>query len=232
MKLMVKKLRIRGLAVTSPYKITVMKHLDIVEPLAKRIGAVNTVIFNGRRLLGLNTDATAGFSALDEALSGLDVSVGDVTVAVVGSGGAARALAHAVCWAGSNIIIASRSKTRGERLARSVGARHVPLGRLSRQRYDVLINCTPLGMMGTEKESTSLPDAAIKGMLVYDVVYRPEATTLLRKARKRGIATLGGLEMLIRQAAEQFTLFTGRDAPRDAMRTAARLELAGSRKVR
>lgn len=218
---MVGKLRIRGLAVTSPYKTMVMKHLDLVEPLARKVGAVNTVLYDGRRLIGLNTDATAGFSALDEALSTQKLRVKDLTVAIAGSGGAARALAHAVTWAGSRVIIASRS-TRGERLARSIGALHVKLRHLSSRRYDVLINCTPLGMMGTGYESASLPEAAIKGSLVYDLVYRPETTALLRKARKKGIATLGGLEMLVRQAAEQFSLFTGRDAPLDAMRAAAR----------
>jgi shikimate 5-dehydrogenase len=91
------------------------------------------------------------------------------------------------------------------------------LSKLSRERYDVLINCTPA--------NATLPDAAIKGRLVYDVIYRPQATALLKRAQERGIPTLGGLEMLVRQAADQYVMFTGRDAPLDAMRDAARMEL-------
>ncbi len=222
---MARRLRLRGLAVTTPYKVSIMKHLDMIEPLARSIGAVNTVVCDGRRLLGFNTDASAGVSTLAEALASLDLSPSEVTAAVAGSGGAARALAHAARALGCEVLIASRSEPRGIRLARAVGGRHVPLRNLSRQSYDVLVNCTPLGMQGGGSESRSLPDSVIKGRLVYDVVYRPESTALLRKARERKIATVGGMEMLVRQAADQYTLFTGRDAPLDAMREAARLAM-------
>ena len=146
-------------------------------------------------------------------------------MAIVGSGGSARALAHAASWAGAHVIVASRRVAPGRGLARAVGGRHVMLSKLSRERYDVLINCTPLGMSGGAAANASLPDAAIKGRLVYDVIYRPRETALLRKAQQRGIPTLGGLEMLVRQAADQYVLFTGRDAPLDAMRDAARMAL-------
>jgi len=217
LKKMMRGLRLRGLSVTAPYKIRVMKYLDRVEPLARRIGAANTIINDGRRLVGFNTDVSGGFSALVEALAAQHSSPRGLTMAIVGSGGSARALAHAASWAGAHVIVASRRVAPGKSLARATGGRHVMISKLSRERYDVLINCTPA--------NATLPDAAIKGRLVYDVIYRPQATGLLKRAQERGIPTLGGLEMLVRQAADQYVMFTGRDAPLDAMRDAARMEL-------
>ena len=220
---MTRELRIRGLSVTAPWKIDVMKHLHVIEPMAARIGAVNTIVSDGRRLIGFNTDASGGLEALRGALARLRMSPQGATIAVVGAGGAARALAHACASAGARVIVASRDPRPGRRLAAAVRGRHVPLGRLSRESYDVLVNCTPVG---TGKAALPVTEAAIKGRLVYDVVYSPEATPLLVRARERGIATLGGLEMLVLQAAEQHTLFTGRTPPIDVMRQAARQALA------
>ena len=211
-------LKIRGFSVTAPWKIKVMKHLDVIEPSAGKIGAVNTIVCDGGRLLGFNTDASGGLAAMQEALGDLGLTVRGLTVAVVGSGGSARALAHAAAGAGAKVLVASRSIAPGRALARAAGARHVPLSQLSRERYDVLVNCTPVGMGA---DAMPVSDRAIKGRLVYDVIYHQEATSLIKKARARGIATLGGLEMLVRQAAEQYTLFTGRTAPIDLMRDAA-----------
>ncbi|HEY3175117.1 MAG TPA: shikimate dehydrogenase [Candidatus Polarisedimenticolia bacterium] len=215
-----RQLKIRGFSVTAPYKIPVMRHLDVIEPLAKRIGAVNTVVCDGKRLFGFNTDASGGLAAMEEALSTMDRTVEGLTVAIVGAGGSARAMAHATARAGASVVVASRNAAPGRALAKAVGGRHVTLSHLSRERYDVLINCTPVGM---GREACPVTRAAIKGILVYDVIYTPETTALLRQARGRGIATLGGLEMLVRQAAEQYTLFTGRAAPLGVMREAARL---------
>ncbi len=227
-----RRLGMRGFSVTTPYKLAVLRHLDCVEPLATRIGAVNTIVCDGERLVGLNTDASGGFSALRERLAQEGLSPAGLTMAVVGSGGAARALAHAASAAGASVIVASRSAVPGRRLAREVGGRRVPMAGLARQRYDVLIHCTPLGMQGSDASRLSLPSSALKGRLIYDVVYRPESTALLLKARRKGLATLGGLEMLVRQAAEQYALFTGRDAPLEAMREAARMGLEAAPRLR
>jgi shikimate dehydrogenase len=216
------ELRIRGLSVTAPWKIKVLRQLDVVEPMAARIGAVNTIVCDGQRLIGFNTDASGGLSALRGALASQRLSPRGLTIAIVGAGGAARAMAHACSMDGASIVVASRAVAPGRALAAAVRGRFVPLKRLSREKYDVLINCTPVGM---RKATSPVPDAAIKGRLVYDVVYSPESTPLLEKARARGIATLGGLEMLVRQAAEQYTLFTGRAAPVRVMREAARQSL-------
>lgn len=214
------ELKVRGFSVTAPYKIPVMEHLDVIEPLAQRIGAVNTIVCDGKKLFGFNTDASGGLAAMEEALAAMDRTVHGLRVAIVGAGGSARAMAHAAARAGASVVVASRTTAPGRALAKAVGGRHVALSHLSRETYDVLINCTPVGM---GKEICPVTPAAIKGILVYDVIYTPETTALQRMARDRGIATLSGLEMLVRQAAEQYTLFTGRAAPVDVMREAARL---------
>ncbi|MGH9868318.1 MAG: shikimate dehydrogenase [Candidatus Polarisedimenticolia bacterium] len=221
-------MRLRGMSVTAPYKMAVMRQLDRVEPLARRVGAVNTLVFEGRRLVGFNTDATGGMAALSEALHRLHLEPAGLTAAIVGSGGAARALAHGLAAAGAKVLVASRSERPGRALARSVGGRYLPPSRLSSHSYEVLVNATPIGMAprnGRGAPRLPVPAAAVKGRLVYEVIYQPEATSLITLARKRGIAVLGGLEMLLRQAAEQYELFTGRTAPLSAMREAARQAL-------
>jgi 3-dehydroquinate dehydratase/shikimate dehydrogenase len=223
-----KALHLRGFSVTAPWKIAIMRQLDRVEPIARRVGAVNTVIFEGRRLVGFNTDASGGMSALEEAMRDLGMKPSAVTAAVVGAGGAARALAHGLASAGARVLVASRSERPGRALARAVKGEYVPLERLASRAYDVLVNATPVGMQpGGGAPRLPVPRAAVKGRLVYDVIYRPEATGLLQLARRRGIATLGGMEMLVRQAAEQHVLFTGRTPPVEAMREAARQALRG-----
>jgi shikimate dehydrogenase len=162
----------------------------------------------------------------------MGLTVRGLTMVVVGSGGAARALAHAVAGGGASVIVSSRSERPGRALARKVRGRWVPLGRLPRESYDVLINCTPAGMTGNGRPDGGplpVPLRAIKGRLVYDVVYTPASTALLRAADRRKIQTLGGLEMLVLQAAEQYQLFSGRSAPIDMMREAARQELIDQR---
>ena len=232
LKTIVRQLRLRGLSVTAPYKIKVMKYLDLVEPLARRIGAVNTIVHDGQRLVGFNTDATGGYAALREALAAQRLKVRGLTMVVVGSGGSARAIAHAVASGGAKVIVSSRSERPGRALAKGVSGRWVPPGRLSRESYDVLINCTPVGMIGNGRSADGklpVPAGAIKGKLVYDLVYAPGATALLRAAARRNIPTLGGLEMLVLQGAEQYQLFSGRNAPIDMMREAARQELLDQR---
>jgi len=224
LRLLARELRIRGISVTAPYKTRVMKYMDLIEPLARRVGAVNTILFDGKRMVGFNTDATGGLAALEDRLASMGLAVGDLSVAVIGSGGAARALAHAVAGAGAHLVVSSRSERPGRALARAIRGRYVAPAALSRERYDVLINCTPVGMKGTHRGRNGglpVPRGAIKGRLVYDVIYTPESTRLLEEARDRGIATLGGLDMLVRQAAEQYALFSGRDAPVAIMRAAA-----------
>ena len=148
----------------------------------------------------------------------------------MGAGGAARGIAFALRDAGAAAIaIANRTPARAAALAAAAGARAVPLDAPPRP-YDCVVNCTSAGMHGSGAEGILPcdPAAADAGTLIVDIVYAPEETPLLRTARDSGLAVLGGLPMLIHQGALAFELWTGRPAPLDAMREAARAALAGS----
>ncbi|MFQ5702067.1 MAG: shikimate dehydrogenase family protein, partial [Acidobacteriota bacterium] len=192
------------------------------------------LVYDGRRLVGFNTDATGGYAALSRALADQGLAAKGLNVAIVGTGGTARALGYAVRSAGASVLVAGRSEERGRALVRALSGRFVKVSDLARRRYDVLVNCTPVGMATNGHPSPGeLPvsPSAIKGKLVYDVVYAPMETALLKAARARGIPTLGGIEMLVEQAAEQYQLFSGRLAPIDMMREAVRQELHQNRRI-
>lgn len=215
-----------GANVTIPHKQNVLALLDEVAPLAAGIGAVNTVVNDGGRLSGHNTDGGGFVAALREA----GFEPGGKRFLLVGAGGAARGIAFALREAGAAAIaISNRTAARAEALAGAVGAEAVPFD-APPAPYDCLVNCTSAGMHGSGAEDTLPCDPAAAGpaTLVVDIVYVPEETPLLRAAREAGLSVLGGLPMLIHQGALAFELWTGRPAPLDAMREAARAALAGN----
>jgi len=210
----------KGFSVSIPHKEAVVAAADEVEPLAHRIGALNTVVERNGRLYGCNTDYSGALSPLEEALEdkgGLE----DKRVAILGAGGAARALAFGAKDRGARVTICNRTHERGVRLAHDVGCEAHPLedfGALDPP--DVLINTTPVGMW-PEVDATPVPvDALDPGTFVYDCIFNPEETRLLREAKSIGCWTLGGVDWFIGQGAAQFELWTGRSAPRDVMRRA------------
>jgi len=217
-----RELGLRGFSVTLPYKVEMVSHLDGVDPLARAVGAVNTVVCDGEARIGFNTDATGGVAPLRERMA-----LAGMPVAVLGAGGAARALVHGLAEEGASVTVFNRTPERAGELARGAGVDHRPLADLERHPYRVLVNATSVGM-APEPETMPVPAEWLRGDLIYDIVYNPAETRLLREARSRGIATLGGLEMFVQQAAEQFRLFTGRDAPLEVMRDAARDHLEAS----
>ena len=209
--------RLRGLSVTIPHKVAIMACLDRIDETAQRIGAVNTVVVEGAELHGYNTDVSGAMRPL-EAL----VELKGARVAVIGAGGSARAICYGLQQRGAAVTLYARDEAKARVLADEFSAAVAPLGQFAGNVEDV-INCTPLGMHGHSEGESPLPAESLRGVgLVYDLVYTPEETRLLREARAAGIRTLGGLEMLIGQAAEQFRLWTGQEAPLDAMREAAR----------
>lgn len=213
-----------GANVTIPHKQSVLPLLDEVSPLAAEIGAVNTIINDGGRLTGHNTDG-GGFVA---ALQGAGFAPGGKSFLLVGAGGAARGIAFALRQAGvDRLAISNRTPARAEDLAGAVGAEAVPFG-APPAPYDCAVNCTSAGMHGSGSEDTLPcdPAAAAPATLIVDIVYAPEETPLLRAAREAGLPVLGGLPMLIHQGALAFELWTGRPAPLGAMREAARAALA------
>ncbi|RNJ25826.1 shikimate dehydrogenase [Halosegnis longus] len=211
-------LNIRGLNVTIPFK---QQAHDLVEPddLAARIGAVNTLDFSGETVTGHNTDAAGAVRALghhDVDLSG--------TAVVVGAGGAGRAVAFGLADAGMNVEIANRTVETARELAaeipRASGHGLPDLPRLI-EEASVLVNCTSVGM--DDREQTIVPgDALHADLAVLDAVYTPLDTRLLREADAAGATTVDGAWMLLFQGVEAFELWTGEDAPVDAMNRALR----------
>jgi shikimate dehydrogenase len=213
-------LGIRGLNVTMPHKRDVMAALDELSPEAERAGAVNTIVFDGSRLIGMNTDG-AGFVRFLERDAGVDPA-GRRTL-VLGAGGAARAIALALGDAGADVIVAARRRDQADEVAALVkNGRTVPYdaaaidGEL--EEISILVNATPAG-----REGETLPlDPARLGdrHVVVDLIYHPETTPLVRTARDRGAKAFNGIGMLVYQAALSFEAWTGVPAPIEAMRAA------------
>lgn len=209
------ELRLAGLSVTLPHKESILPHLDELDETARRVGAVNTVVKVWNRLEGRNTDVEAALLPLRRrfALRG-------ARVAIMGAGGAARALVHGLSREGARVTIFNRTAGRARALARAFGVGQLPWDRLRRFSCDVLINATSVGL-APDSERSPLAPSWIVAPWVYDIVYNPPRTRLLREARARGHHVIEGLEMFVEQAAAQFLLFTGREAPLSVMRETA-----------
>ena len=193
---------LRGLSITAPHKQTVMECLDWISPEAKEIGAVNTVVVEDERLLGYNTDA----AGLLEPLLKLVGTLHDKKAAIVGAGGAARAAVWALKHEGANVTLFARDVNKAQQ---SFDVPCESLEAASFATYDLVINATPLGS-GAHIEKSPATAEQLKGAgCIYDLVYNPIETQLLREARNAGCETLGGLEMLVAQAKLQFELWTG-----------------------
>ncbi|WP_130499723.1 shikimate dehydrogenase [Natrinema hispanicum] len=215
-------LGIAGLNVTIPFK---QDALEIVAPedLAARIGAVNTIDFSGSGPpTGYNTDAVGALRALRDH----DVTIQDARAVVVGAGGAGRAIAFGLADAGATVAIANRTESKAHTLAEEVPrATGHGLGDLERlvANADVVVNATSVGM---ESDATPVPaDALHEELAVLDAVYSPLETRLLRDAADAGATTVDGAWMLLYQGVEAFEIWTGRDAPVDAMNNALRSRL-------
>ena len=214
---------LRGLSVTAPHKRAVLAHLDWVDPAARAVGAVNTVVLEGDRLRGYNTDAAAALKPLEGA--------GDLRgarVALIGAGGAARAVLWALRERGARPVVFARDESRARATAEGFGADAAALGGARFGEFDVVVNATPLGTRGHAEEETAATAEQLRGArVVYDLVYNPAETRLMREARAAGCEAYGGLGMLVAQAAEQCHLWTGRAAPLEVMRAAAERKMAG-----
>lgn len=224
-------LNLRGLNVTIPHKVKVMPLLDEIDPLAEKIGAVNTIVNKEGHLKGYNTDAAGFLNAL--LAEGIDPA--GKRIVIIGSGGAARSIAFGLSETGSSLTILNRHLTPAVGLAERIhhywGKRVEALEinennlRDALGRADILVNTTSLGMT-PGVDLTPVPSDLIKaGTTVFDIVYNPLKTRLLREAEKRGARIITGLEMLVRQGAAAFELWTGKDAPLDIMRKAVLEEL-------
>lgn len=223
-------LDLRGLSVTVPHKTAALRWLaDRADDEAKRIGAANTLVFDEDGVQGFNTDVSAGVSSLVEALGCTTSDLTGLPVAILGAGGVARAMVGGLAELGCQTTIHARSIQQAQKLAVEFSAEAAPWeDRVNRatQSTEVLINCTPLGMWPSIDE-TPMPATALEGYrLVFDLIYHPIETKLLRDARKAGSIALGGLDMFVRQAAKQFELWTKQtpDCTRAMQRIGAELQ--------
>ena len=211
----IKALNLRGVSVTLPHKVAVMEHLDEIEETAAQIGAVNTIVNNQGRLIGYNTDCPGAIEALKTR-----TSIKDKSVALVGAGGAARAIGFGLVAAGGRVTILNRSRKNGEHLARDLQAEFAPLNDWQPSRYEILINTTPVGMH-PETEATPIPKEELsKDMVIMDIVYNPLETRFLRDAAAIECRTINGVDMFVFQGVQQFELWTGQKAPVKVMRRA------------
>ena len=207
-------LPISGFSVTIPHKRRIMRYLDQVDPLARRIGAVNTVWRKAGKWRGANTDA----EAISGPLSKL-IKLAKATVLIIGNGGAARSAACALADAGAKVALTGRNADRVRALARLVGGEPMSHDQLLLRHFDVVINATPVGMWPNVDDCYF--ENRIPGEIVFDLVYNPLETLLIKRAREQGKQIVPGLKMFIEQAVRQFEIWTGETAPRAAMETAA-----------
>ena len=219
--LAVDRLRIRGFNVTHPLKESIAQRVDELDADAERLGAVNTVMVQDGWTVGHNTDVY-GFRV---SLRALGLRVGGRMALVVGAGGGARAVVDVLLREGASVQVTNRTIAHAEALADSFddSVAIVPMETLQRAGpWDLLVNATPIGMKGGEP-GLPVPEAIVaKAAFVYDLVYNPIATPLLQAARRLNRPGTSGLEMLLHQAAKAFELWTGKSAPFDAMRRAAK----------
>jgi len=208
-----RSLHAKGISVTLPFKIAVMEYLDELHESAESAGAVNTILNHGGRLIGYNTDGEASIRALLEK-----TPVKGKIVAIIGAGGAARAIGLELVRFGAQLILYNRSKTKGEALARNLGADFRLLSEFDGKDPDILIHATPVGMWPHEAEMP-IPEKAIRpGSVVMDIVYNPVRTRLLQAAEKHEAIPIDGVSMFVHQGARQFELWTGQKAPVAEMR--------------
>jgi 3-dehydroquinate dehydratase/shikimate dehydrogenase len=206
------ELPMSGAAVTMPLKREVLPHLTQMDPLTERIGACNTLrVGADGKLYGFNTDVAGVVRPLAKRLR-----LKEARVAVLGAGGAARAAAFGLVDQGAQVYIANRTHEHAVTLARAAGAKAIKHEQLALRHFDVLINSTPCGMAGSSRP-LPLAENELNAGLVFDMVYNPLETPLLKLAVSRGIPVIGGLEMFVQQGARQFEIWTGKAAPEAEM---------------
>jgi len=205
-----------GASVTIPHKIAVMDHLDEVDPAARAMGAVNTIVNRDGHLFGCNTDGPGAVSAL-----GGETALAGKNLVILGSGGAARAIAFAAKDCGAALFVANRreDEAQARALAEELLCPAALLEQINELPCDILVNATPVGMTPHEGDTPVEKGFFRPGMKVMDAVYSPLETRLLREAKQAGCIVVDGLNMFVYQGAGQFALWTGRKAPVELMRS-------------
>jgi len=209
---LVREVPISGLAVTMPLKEEILAHLEKTDPLSEKVGACNTVVRSqDGKLYGFNTDVAAVVRPLERRLQ-----LKGAKILVMGAGGAARAAVFGLKDKGAEVFVMNRTPEAAQKLARQAKAKSIKREQLAKTAFDVIINATPSGMQGV-KPASILDAKEINARLVFDLVYNPIDTPLIRMAREKGIAVITGVEMFVHQGARQFEIWTGKPAPEEEM---------------
>lgn len=209
----IRSLNIRGVSVTIPFKEAILPLLDEIDDDARAIGSVNTIVNNGKKLTGFNTDWKGVEAALTKKMQ-----ISGKTFVLIGAGGTTRAAVYAVKKNGGDAVVVSRSRVKGEMLAAEFDSPWMPLAESSEMKGDCLINTTPLGMT-PEIEEMPVPEKAVQQFkYVMDAVYNPPETRLLRKAKEAGAVAISGVEMFVAQGGEQLRLWTSKEPPLRSMK--------------
>ncbi len=222
-----------GLSVTIPHKEAVLKHAAHSDDLVRSIGAANTLSFGTDGIAAANTDAIAAVESLAAALQGDDSAkqdgLGLKTAIVLGAGGAARAVAFGLKKQGVEVTVTSRTADRAKKIAAEVGCKAVEWTARHRMPYDCIVNATPVGMHPNVDETPYDKEHLRPYMVVFDTVYNPENTLLVKEARAAGCRTVTGVEMFVRQAAIQFRIWNGVEPPHQVMREALKRATASAK---
>jgi 3-dehydroquinate dehydratase/shikimate dehydrogenase len=208
------KLPVAGFSVTIPHKQRILRYLDVVEPLARRIGAVNTVWRKAGRWRGANSDAEAVTVPLSRHLR-----LSKAKILLVGNGGAARGAAFALSESGASLSVVGRNPDRVRALAKACGAEPILKEHLDSRHFDAVVHATPLGMFPHVNECFF--PGKVPADVVFDMVYNPMETLLIRRAREQNREVVRGIEMFVEQAVRQFEIWTGDSAPRAVMERTA-----------
>ncbi len=228
-----RSLKVHGLNVTTPHKLDVVQHLDWLDESAKNVGAVNTILNKEGTLIGYNTDGKG-------ALMALEASQGELSnkkILILGAGGASRSISYTLAQETRELVVLNRTIEKAESLVKELlttFGNKVRYGGLSRSRIkaeledaDILINATSVGMHPNEDKTPIDQNLLRSKLTIFDLIYHPLETRLLREAKAVGARTIDGLAQLVYQGAASFEIWTGRSAPVDVMMKAAREKLKG-----
>ena len=211
---LVHEIPLQGLSITMPLKQDVMSHLERTDPLSAKIGACNTIIRAADgKLYGFNTDVAGITGPLEKRFP-----LKDSKILVLGAGGAARAAVFGLRDKGAEVWIYNRTPETAQKLARQSGSKTIKRDAIAKTPFDAIVNATPVGMSGQKlPQILAAEDLHADTRYVFDLVYNPVETPLLRAARNKGIAVITGVEMFVQQGARQFEIWTGKPAPEEEM---------------
>ncbi len=211
----IKELNFLGLNVTMPFKTEIIPLLDRVDVTTKKIGAVNTIVVKKGKLIGYNTDGVGAVASLKAK-----TRLKGKKVLLIGAGGAGKSISFMLKREGVHLTIADRNSKKARKLAKLIGCKSNSMGTILGLKPDILINATPMGMKPKINMLPVPKEMLRKGLVVFDIVYNPIETKLLKLAKGKGCKTINGIEMLINQGVESFELWTEKKAPKEVMRKA------------